>query len=124
MTYLVNGTPVILNEAAIITEIDHLRYSIAGVSSIEGDHNMVIISNQSGPVRKGEFTSERGGLTLQIGLKGFGSGSYSITELTDKYAKGRFHFVSVANPEEGEKQDYVITDGRFKAKILEPMNIK
>lgn len=132
MSYKVNGKKITLNEARVISVKNDVRYKIAGASNIQGDVNVVVIQHNNGPPTKGKFSTNEGSLVFTLGHEdgefttfymanlSLGSGRFSISEITDIYAKGTFSFIAVESSEEGSKRNYNVTEGRFKARISEP----
>lgn len=128
MTYKVNGQRFTLDQAVVKTRKNEVRYSIEGASGAQGDINVVVIRHNDGPPREGTFGTNERNLVFMLGgedgeattlelMSHFRGGEFTITEITDTYAKGSFHFTA-NDSAEGSRRNFIVTDGLFKAKIM------
>lgn len=134
MTYKVNGKRVTLNSAIVRNFQNDVRYKIDGSSRVQGDINVVVIQHDDGPPREGTFSTNEGNLVFILGMNddagswstlnltdmSFGIGEFTISEVTDAYAKGTFNFIADWSGEDAPDKRFEITDGRFKARMGHP----
>ena len=132
MTYLLNGKRVTLNQAATKERKADVRYTIDGASNAKpGDPNVIVIQHNDGPPRMGTFTTaeknvifklgqegEESSMTLDLATQNYGAGEFTISEITETYAKGSFQFTALDSVE-GSKRAFIVTDGLFKVKRRE-----